>query len=141
MRLQHHIEIAAPADRVWLFTYDVEGLPDLTPTMTSVEILGPRPLSPGCQVRVKQPAQRAKIWTVAELEHNRRLAWTTKGTGITMTASHDVQAGVDKTLNTLTVEIEGPLAAILGPLIRRPILRALATENAGIKAAAETAAE
>ena len=47
MRLEHTIDINAPIDRVWDLTLDVEALPNLTSTMTSVERLDDGPLAVG----------------------------------------------------------------------------------------------
>lgn len=137
MRIQHSLDIAAPPSRVWELTIDVEALPNHTPTMTDVTLLDPTPLTVGSTVRIKQPAQRAKVWTITELEPNKRFTWTTKSAGTVMTATHNLIETPTGTTNTLTVDIEGRLPALLGALIRRPIRKALATENNGFKAAAE----
>lgn len=137
MRIQHILDIAAPPSTVWELTIDVESLPDHTPTMTDVTLLDPSPLKVGSTVRIKQPAQRAKVWTVTELEPNKRFTWATKSAGTVMTASHNLLETPSGTTNTLTVDIEGRLAPLIGTLIRRPIRKALATENNGFKAAAE----
>lgn len=138
MRIQHHIDIAAPRSRVWELTVDVEALPDHTPTMTEVERLEPAPLAIGSKVRIKQPAQRAKIWTITEFDDHSRFSWTTRSTGTTMTASHDLLETSTGTTNTLTVDMNGPLGAVFGVLVRRQIQKALATENSAFKTAAET---
>jgi carbon monoxide dehydrogenase subunit G len=141
MRIQHQIDIAASPSRVWELTVDVEALPDHTPTMTKVDRLEQAPLAIGSKVRIKQPAQRAKIWTITELDDNRRFSWTTRSTGTAMTASHDLAETSTGTTNTLTVEMNGPLGAVFGVLVRRQIQKALATENRAFKTAAETPQE
>jgi carbon monoxide dehydrogenase subunit G len=137
MRIQHQIDIAAPPSRVWELTVDVEALPDHTPTMTTVERLEQAPLKIRSQVRIKQPAQRSKIWTITEYDEMHRFSWTTKSTGTTTTASHELIETPTGTSNTLTVEMTGPLGAVFGTLARRQIQKALATENAAFKTAAE----
>lgn len=137
MRIQHRIEIAAPPSRVWEHTVDVEALPDHTPTMTYVVRLDRAPLVVGSRVRIKQPAQRAKIWTITELDENRRFSWATRSTGTVMTASHDLAESATGTTNTLTVDMAGPLGGVIGALVRRQIRRALSTENEACKASAE----
>jgi uncharacterized protein YndB with AHSA1/START domain len=138
MRIQHHIDIDAPRSRVWELTVDVEALPDHTPTMTNVERLELAPLAIGSKVRIKQPAQRAKIWTITEFDGPSRFSWTTTSAGTTMTASHDLVETSTGTRNTLSVDMSGPLGAVFGALVRRQIKKALATENGAFKAAAET---
>lgn len=137
MRIEHRIEIVAPVTRVWELTLDVESWPEHTPTMTSVERLDTGPLAVGSRVRIKQPGQRARVWTVTELEPEQRFTWSTRAMGTTMTGSHLVAATDVGTTNTLVVEIEGGLAPLVGVLVRRPVARAIATENQGFKAAAE----
>jgi carbon monoxide dehydrogenase subunit G len=138
MNLQHSLHIDAPPTRVWEVTVDVEALPDHTPTMTDVTKLDPGPLTVGSTVRIKQPAQRSKVWTVTEFEPLKRFSWTTKSAGTTMTASHDLVETPNGTTNTLTVDIEGRLAPMVGALVGRPIRRAIAIENRALKTAAES---
>lgn len=140
MRIEHSLEIAAPVARVWELTLDVEAWPDLTPTITRVEWLGDPPIAVGSQARIKQPAQRAKVWTVTALEPERRFAWATRSLGLTMTGTHDLAASNAGTINTLSIDLEGPLARLVGTLFRRAIRKAITTENEGFKAAAERAA-
>ena len=137
MRIQHSIDIDAPTERVWALTIDVEGWPTLTPTITSVERLDAGPMAVGSQARIKQPAQGAKIWTVTRLEPGRHFEWATRLLGTTMTGRHELSASDSGTRNTLTVDIEGPLAPLLGLLLRAPIYNAIAKENEGFKRAAE----
>ena len=54
-----------------------------------------------------------------------------------MTGVHEVEASPEGTSNTLTVALDGLLATLLGPLLKRPIHKALVQENAGFKTAAE----
>lgn len=137
MRIENSINIAAPLDRVWELTLDVEAWPDHTPTVTSVERLDDGPIAVGSQARIKQPAQGAKVWTVTALEPRKRFAWATKSMGTRMTGGHELAESAGGTTNRLTIDIEGPLAPVVGFLLRRPIRGAITKENLGFKAAAE----
>ena len=144
MRIENSIEIEAPASRVWELTLDVESWPrltptmdSLTPTMDSVERLDAGPLGVGSRARIKQPGQAAKVWTVTRLDQEKAFAWSAPTMGTTMTALHDLEQTNGRTVNTLTVEIEGGLAPLIGRLLRRPILAAITKENQGFKTAAE----
>ncbi len=137
MRIENSIEIAAPVARVWRLTVDVESLPEVTPTITSVERLDDGPLRVGSSVRVKQPAQRVKTWTVTALEPSAYFAWAAKALGTTMTGGHRLTPTDTGTRNTLSIEIEGRLAPIIGTLVKAPLAKALETENEGFKSAAE----
>ena len=138
MKIQHEIEITAPPERVWELTVDVGGWPAITPTMTKVERLGGGPIAPGSSARVKQPGQRARVWTVSTVEPNECFAWHARVFGTTMTGTHTLIPSASGTTNILTLDLAGPLAAVVGTLVGRAIRKSLATENAGFKAAAES---
>lgn len=139
MKIENSVEIEAPIDRVWEITLDVEDWPNHTPTMTSIKRIDPDgPLKVGSEVRIKQPGQRAKTWTVTALDLRSRFAWSARFMGTTMTANHYLKASGEGTTNTLRVDIEGRIAPLVGAMIARPIRKAIETENHGLKAAAET---
>ncbi len=137
MRIEHSIEIAAPVERVWDLTMDVESWPNLTPTITRIQQLDQGPLTVGASARIKQPAQRGRIWTVTALEPKKRFSWATKAMGMKMTGGHYLAPTDAGTTNTLTLDVEGALAPVLGPLMRRTFLKSITTENEGFKRAAE----
>jgi uncharacterized membrane protein len=137
MRIEHSIEIAAPRARVWALTMDLERWPEITPTITHLERLDDAPLAVGSRVRIKQPGQGARIWTVTALDPQERFEWSARLMGTTMTATHQLSEAPGGTTNRLVIDIEGHLSALVGRLLRRPILGALRLENAGFKAAAE----
>jgi len=137
MRIEHSIEIAAPVERVWDLTVDVEAWPALTPTITSVKRMEPGPLALGSTARIKQPAQGERTWTVTDFEPKQRFAWATRAMGVKMTGSHYLAPTAKGTKNTLAVDIEGALAPVLGLIVRGPIRSAITQENEGFKRAAE----
>jgi hypothetical protein len=106
--------------------------------MTSVELLDPAPLAVGSRARIKQPLQRAKVWTVDVLEPETSFYWSTTWLGVTMSASHDLEATTTGTTNTLSVDFEGRGARLMGLLLGRPVQRAIAKENHGLKSTVET---
>lgn len=136
MRVKNIIHINAPIGRVWDLTMDVEAWPDITPTMTAVELID-TPLRVGSDARIKQPGQRERTWTVSELEPHRSFAWSTNLLGLSMTGTHHLEAAGDGTLNTLMVDVEGPLSLVVGPLMKRPLAKAIEAENKGFRDAAE----
>jgi len=140
MRIEDSIDIAAPPERIWDLTVDVEAWPRHTASITSVERLDDGPLRIGSTAKIKQPGQGAKTWTVDTLEQGHRFAWSTRALGARMTGTHVVDAQPSGTRNTLRIDIVGPLAPLLGPLVARPIRKALRMENEGFKRAAERAA-
>ena len=137
MRIEHTEEINAPVREVWALTVDVESWPAITPTMTRIERVDDAPLQIGSDVRIKQPGQRERVWTVSALDPQRQFAWSTKALGMTMTGSHRLEASDAGTRNTLVIDLDGPMAPVLGPLMRRPLRRALESENEGFRTAVE----
>jgi uncharacterized protein YndB with AHSA1/START domain len=138
VQVEHTIEIAAPVERVWALTVDVESWPGTTPTMTKVERLDRGQLRPGCKARVEQPWQRPKIWTVTIVEPQHRFAWTARVFGTDMTATHTLTPSGSGTSNRLTVDLSGRGSGLVGRLLGGQIRKALATENEGFKRAAES---
>lgn len=137
MKIEHEIEIAAPVARVWRLTVDVEAWPSFTPTMRKVQRLDEGELAVGSRARIDQPGQPPRVWTVTELELERRFAWTTRALGVSMVATHDLVATDRGTRNVVGVHLPGILGGLLGILLRRPLLKAITTENLGFKEAAE----
>jgi len=140
MRIEHSIDIAASVRRVWELTADIESWPEFTTTITTIERLDTAPLQVGSAARVKQPGQRARVWTITAIDPEQRFVWSTGLLGTTVTAAHILRESEAGTANTLSVDIEGKLSRLIGTLVRRPIASALETENDGFKAAAEGAA-
>ncbi|HEX6422388.1 MAG TPA: SRPBCC family protein [Acidimicrobiales bacterium] len=138
MRIEHTIDIAAPPEKVWALTVDVESWPELSPTMTAVERLDEGPLRVGSTARVKQPGQRAKVWTVTAVEQGRRFAWASRVFGTDMTATHTLHPTGEGTANTLTIDVTGRASGLVGRVIGGQIHNTLATENAKFKQAAES---
>ena len=129
--------IEAPADTVWRLTIDVTNLPSLTPTMQKVERLDDGPLRVGSRTRIKQPGQAAATWTVTRVEPGRDFVWETRRLWMRMVGSHHIEDLGDSCRNILGFELTGPGSGVLGALIGSAVRKAISTENAGFKAAAE----
>jgi uncharacterized membrane protein len=139
MIIEHELRIDAPAGVVWSLTEDVEGWPAITPTMTTVERLDDGPLAVGSRARIKQPGQRARVWTVTRFEPGRVFAWSTRALGARMEGGHHLRDEDGACVNRLVLEVTGATAGLVGLLMRRTLLKAITTENEGFKAAAEAA--
>ena len=138
MILTNTIEIAAPIERVWSLTEDIEQWPTITPTMTTIVRLDNGPLRVGSTARVKQPRQRARVWTVTRFDPNETFAWQSRILGMPVVGSHSMASrGDGSTTNTLTLEMSGVMALLLGRILASTLRQALATENAGFKQHAE----
>ena len=129
--------IDAAADTVWRLTIDVTNLPSLTPTMQKVERLDDGPLRIGSRTRIKQPRQSPAVWTVTRIDPGREFTWETRRLGMRMVGSHRIEDLGDQCRNTLSIEMTGLGAGVFGALVGSVVRKAIATENAGLKAAAE----
>ena len=136
--LTNTVEIAAPIERVWALTEDIEKWPAITPTMTSIVRLDSGPLKVGSTARVKQPRQRARVWTVTRFDPNDTFAWRSRILFMAVVGSHSMASkGDGSTANTLTLEMSGVMSRLMGRILTSTLRQALATENAGFKQHAE----
>lgn len=136
VRFIDELFIAAPAETVWTITADLENLPAVTPTMTSVELLDGS-LRIGSRVRITQPRTTPGTWTVTVLDQGRELAWARSAGTARLVAAHRLTPMAGGTINTLTVNVQGPGARLVAALIGPQLRRYLATENESIRRVAE----
>ena len=138
MILTNTVDIEAPIERVWSLTEAIEQWPAITPTMTSIVRLDRGPLKVGSAARVKQPRQRARVWTVTRFDPNDTFAWQSRILGMPVIGTHSMASrGGGSTSNTLTLEMSGVVSRLMGRMLASTLRRALATENAGFKKHAE----
>jgi uncharacterized membrane protein len=133
MRIEHHLDIEAPPSVVFALNTDIERWPTLTPTVTSVTRLDEGPLRAGSQALIKQPGQRATVWTVDTLEPDHRFVWSAQTAGLRMVATHLVDPTPTGARNQLRIDLTGPVARLVGPLLRRRLHTVLETENEGFR--------
>jgi uncharacterized protein YndB with AHSA1/START domain len=137
MQVRSEVTIAAPIERVWALTVDIEHWPQLTPTMLEVDRLDAGPLRVGSRVRVTQPRQRPGVWVVTHLEAPTLFAWRRTLLGMTIIATHRLEPIGGGCRNTLTVEVTGRGATLFSAVMSGPIRAAIQTENAGFREVAE----
>ena len=136
------IDITAPVSVVWALNTEPTRWPELTPTVTSVRWHDDGPLRVGRAATVKQPGQKATVWTVTVLEPEQRFVWEASVNGVRTVATHLVEllAGTNGvTRNTLRLDMTGRGAGLFGALLGRRLRKILRTEADGFKAAAEAA--
>ena len=138
MRFETTVPIAADAERIWKTWVDVERWPEWTTSIDSVERLDAGEFGVGSRARVKQPKMRAAVWEVTELEPNRSFVWQTRSGGVTMVAGHVIEPGTGSSTATLTLDLTGPLAGLLGRLMGKRIRSYLQAEADGVKAHCES---
>jgi len=137
MRFEDSAVIAAPASTVWEVYSDVEHWPELTESVTSVELLDPGPLRVGSRARIRQPRLPVAEWTVTEIDPGRSFTWVARGPGVRTTGTHVVEPHGDGARATAILVQGGPLGPVVGLLTKGLTKRYLAMEIAGLKARAE----
>jgi uncharacterized membrane protein len=128
------VDINAPAERVWAVMRDIERWPEWTPTVNRVRRIGDGPLSVGSRAVIWQPKLLPAKWEVTELDDGGRMfAWVTRGPGMRLTARHSVEATLDGSRATLSIQFSGTLGGFFAWLTRNLNERYLALEAAGLK--------
>ena len=133
MKYEHTIDIDAPAAIVWATLADVPAWPTWTASVSTAEWVGEGGLVVGSAAKLKQPKLRAATWSISAVDEGRAFTWETKSPGFLITASHaiaDRGAGVTVTLST---DITGPMAPIVGAMTAKIGKRYVATEAEGLK--------
>ena len=135
MRLfQIEIEIGASPDLVWATMRDVERWPEWTPTVTSVRLRTPGPLTVGSRASIRQPKLPPALWCVTEVDDaNRTFTWVNAAPGVRVTAKHSVEPRGDGSRATLSVSFDGLLGGVVAAATRKLNDRYLALEAAGLK--------
>jgi uncharacterized membrane protein len=140
MHIEERIEIAAPPQRVWDVTVDIPRWPEWNPTVERVEVLTPGPLRTGWSARLKQPGNQPGVWTVTRLEEPGIYEWDTRALGMHVTALHVLRpTATGGTEVTLSIEVEGPTAFLLGWIVARVSRKFLPMEAAALKQECERA--
>jgi uncharacterized membrane protein len=140
MIINHEIHIAAPAERVWEVTCDIERWPEWTPTVASVMRVDQADFGLGSVARIKQPMQPEAEWKVIVFEPGCRFAWESRRTGLRFVGMHEIHAENSGSRSILRLEATGLLAILMWPILRLATGRALAQENRGLKAQCEAKA-
>ncbi|MFI7588677.1 SRPBCC family protein [Spongisporangium articulatum] len=133
------VPIAAPPGVVWEVLADVEGLPELTPSMTAVVLDPPGALAEGSTATITQPRLGTSTWTVTEFVPGRAFCWRASRPGLTTVAEHIVDADPARGGSVLHLRLTqlGPLGWLIGTVYAGLTRRYIALEAAGIKGAAE----
>jgi uncharacterized membrane protein len=125
--------INAPPAEVWRVTEDIERWPTWTPTVTKVTRLDDGPFDVGSAAKIKQPGLPECEWKVTACTGNSAFTWQTRVFTISMSATHELSPTDSGTQCTLRIQLQGPLATLLRPLIRSSIKNTLERENAALK--------
>ena len=133
MKLKSVLYIDAPPSVVWTATEDVERWPEWTPTVKSVRRIDQGPFEKGSSARLKLPALPESTWTVTALTPRERFTWESRVVGIRMIATHKMRAADAGTESVVRIEMTGPVATLLWPVLWRTLRHRLEQENLGLK--------
>jgi uncharacterized protein YndB with AHSA1/START domain len=136
---QVSVDIAAPPQRVWAVTTDVEHWPEWTESVVSARRLDSGPFRVGSRARIRQPGFLPALWEVTELDPGRSFTWVTSGPGMRAAGYHGVEAIPSGSRATLSVTFEGLLGGLVSSLMARTTERFLGLEAVGLKKRSESA--
>jgi uncharacterized protein YndB with AHSA1/START domain len=131
------VDIRATPKRVWAVLSDIEGWPEWTPSVKSIERLDSGPLVVGSRARIRQPRLLPAEWRITSLDKGRSFTWVTRSFGVSVTAHHLVEATRSGSRATLSIKFEGLLGPFVGWLTSRLNDRYLGLEAAGLKRRSE----
>ena len=134
MLINHEIQIACPVETVWAALIDINAWPRWNPIIQHAERLDAGDFKIGSEARLKQPAQKSKVWKVTDLAPGHFFNWETCGPFLSMSAKHCLTATNGVTLCISSVQLLGPCSKPLGPFLKYPIKRALTQENKALRA-------
>ena len=136
VQIEETVEIAAPPERVWQISVDVERWPEWARNFRDVRRLDAGPFGPQSSARIRQRGIPQRLWTVKSFDEGRGFSWDAQlMPGLHSVGAHLVEPldGGSRTRATLRVEMSGVLAPFFGRIARR----ALRVEAADLKARAE----
>lgn len=139
MHFERSIDIDAPPDRVWAVVSDVGAWPKVVDTVERIELLTPPPLGTGSRVRIRQPKLPEGDWLVSAWEAPSFFEWIQRSGGMTVVAGHRVQGlGDARARLTLTIDMRGLLAPVMGRVYRNLTDDYLRRETEGMRRASES---
>jgi hypothetical protein len=136
MHYEKAVDVAAPQESLWRAVTAVTQWPHWTPTIDEITLLD-GDLGPGARVRIVQPKLRTVVYQVDEWDPGARFSWTARTSGIRIAAGHEAQAAGAGSRLLLTIDITGPMAPLLVPLVGGRSRRYADTESDRLRRFAE----
>lgn len=138
MHFDQTVTINAAPEKAWAVLTDVERAPEWTASMTSVKRLDDGPFRVGSRARIRQPWLLPATWRVDELSAPSWFAWETHSPTMRIVAGHRIDASPGGCTVTLSTDLSGVLAPVIGRVYRGRIQRYINTEANGLKARCES---
>jgi hypothetical protein len=134
MLVSHAIHIAAPADRVWQATADVERWPEFAAQFRRIVRTDEGPLALGKKARVSLRGLNSSEWVVTEYTEGRSFAWEADALpGLHFVADHIIEPDGDGTRATMSLQSSGPVALLIAPAALLVFRRNVRLECEGLK--------
>ena len=132
------VSINALPDKVWKIITDVERWPEWATYMKRLEPQGEATLGLGSLVKVTPKGLPGSIWEVTEFDSARSYTWVTSlAPGLRMTGGHVVEPEGAGARVTFSLEVSGPVGALVGPLLAVVFRRNTRLATEGLKAYCE----
>ena len=131
------IDIFAPAERVFEVMSDVERWHEWTPSVNSITLHQPGPLTVGGRALIRQPKFPPALWTVTAIEPGRSFTWLSRAPGVRVIAHHSAVPTLNGSRATLSLRYEGIFGGLLAWMTEGVTKRYLFLEAGGLKARSE----
>lgn len=138
LRFTTSIDIAAPAERVWLVMIDVDRWHEWTPSILRISRVGGVQFGLGMRARIRQPKFPPAVWEVTEVREARSFTWQSRNLGLLATGVHEVISIGDGSRATLTLTLEGAISGIMGGMTGARTQRYIEHEAAGLQRRSES---
>jgi uncharacterized protein YndB with AHSA1/START domain len=136
MHYEKTVDVQAPPELLWRAVTRVTEWPQWSPTIDEVVLLDDA-LGPHARVRMRQPKLRTTIYTVDEWQPGAAFSWTANTSGVRVRAVHRVLQTDGGSRLLLTIDMTGPMAPLLVPLVGARTRRYADFESDGLRRFAE----
>jgi uncharacterized protein YndB with AHSA1/START domain len=126
--------INAPTQVVWEAAIDVEEWPRWASYMNKLTKQNPGSFALGSRVRVDPKGMPGSVWTVTEYDPPRSYTWTTQlAPGLGLVGGHVLEPKEQGTTTTFYLATNGPIGAVLSPLLSIVFRRNTRLATTGLK--------
>jgi hypothetical protein len=125
--------IHARSPEIFQVLMDLEHWNQWTPSITEMSLMNTPPPVPGTKIKVLQPKLPPAIWTITEINPDTSLTWEKKSFGLRMLSEHQIIESTSKTVVSIRMTYQGPLAGLFYKLTHSLVDRYMTMEINGLK--------
>lgn len=134
MFVSHSVHIAAPPERVWQATVDVERWPEFAAQFRRITRSDDGPLALGKKARVALRGFVSSEWVVTEYEEGRSFTWEADALpGLHFAGGHVIEPDGSGTRATMSLRSSGAVALLITPAALLIFRRNTRLECEGLK--------